>query len=248
MKEKHRIYIVAMAIITIIAIATSVSLFMYYQGQNNSTSTPRPLSITLTDDTGYVLNLTKYPERIVSLAPSNTQILFAVGAGDKLVGVTDLCNYPYNFTEWIEAGNMTSIGNYYSPSVEPIVALEPDLVLASTGSLDTAKNLRGLGYNVLTLNPKNLAGIMDNIIKVGKATGHEAQAASVVNDMQQRIDIVVNGVKNATTRPKVYVESWSNPYMSVGQETFADDLIKLAGGQNIFENATTAYLKLAQKP
>jgi iron complex transport system substrate-binding protein len=88
---------------------------------------------------------------------------------------------------------MSSIGNYYQPAVEPIVALNPDLVLASLGSIDAADQLRTLGYNVLTLNPTNLTGVMNNLITVGKVTNHEAKAKEVVNELQQRIDAVVNG-------------------------------------------------------
>lgn len=231
-------YLIAIALIAIIAIS-SVGLFMYYQGQN-APGTGTPL-VTVTDDTGYVLNMTAYPKRIVSLAPSNTQTLFAVGAGDNVVGVTDYDHYPYNFTAWIEAGNMSSIGNYYQPAVEPIVALNPDLILASLGSIDAADQLRTLGYNVLTLNPTDLDGVMKNIVIVSKVTNHEAEATKLVNDMQRRIDAVVNGVKQATTRPKVYHEIWSDPYMSVGKGTFVDSAIRLAGGQNIFENATDDY-------
>jgi iron complex transport system substrate-binding protein len=237
-KKLEKKYIIAIALIAIIAIS-SIGVFMYYQGQIAS-NTGTPL-VTVTDDTGYVLNMTAYPERIVSLAPSNTQALFAVGAGDKVVGVTDFDHYPYNFTAWIEAGNMSSIGNYYQPAVEPIVALNPDLILASLGSIDAADQLRTLGYNVLTLNPIDLDGVMNNLIIVGKVTNHEAEAASVVSDMQARIDAVVNGVKQATTRPRVYHEIWSDPYMSVGKGTFVDNAIKLAGGQSIFENATDDY-------
>jgi iron complex transport system substrate-binding protein len=236
-KKLEKKYIIAIALIAIIAIS-SVGVYIYYQGKAPGTGTPL---VTVTDDTGYVLNMTAYPERIVSLAPSNTQTLFAVGAGDKVVAVTDYDHYPYNFTAWIEAGNMSSIGNYYQPAVEPIVALNPDLVLASLGSIDAADQLRTLGYNVLTLNPTDLDGVMNNIIIVGKVTNHGAEAASLVSDMQARIDVVVNGVKQATTRPRVYHEIWSDPYMSVGKDTFVDHAIKLAGGQNIFENATDDY-------
>jgi iron complex transport system substrate-binding protein len=232
--QKKQLYFISIALIAIIAIST-VGIVIYYQGQiapDNGT----PL-VTVTDDTGYVLNMTAYPERIVSLAPSNTQVLFAVGAGDNVVGVTDYDHYPYNFTAWIEAGNMTSIGNYYQPAVEPVVALNPDLVLASLGSVETADQLRTLGYNVLTLTPTDLDGIMKN----------ETEATEMVNDMQQRIDAVVNGVKQATTKPKVYHEIWSDPYMSVGKGTFVDNAIKLVGGQNIFENATNAYPEVSSE-
>jgi iron complex transport system substrate-binding protein len=254
-----RLYLIAIIAIAIIVVA-SLGTTLYYQGQNsNPTPNPSPIAtptstanpsptaspsafpVTLIDDYNNTLTLTAYPHRIVSLAPANTQVLFAVGAGDQVVGVTDYDKYPYNFSVWIAAGNMSSIGNYYQPPIEPIVTLNPDLIIASLGSFDAADQLRGLGYNVLTLNPTGLNGIMQNMLTVGKATGHAVQAESAVASMQHRIDVVVNGVKNATTRPTVYHEIWSDPFMSVGKGTFVDSMIKMAGGQNIFENATDAY-------
>jgi iron complex transport system substrate-binding protein len=198
-------------------------------------------TVTLVDYMGNVVTLTSPPERIVSLAPSNTEMLFAVGAGDNVVGVTDFCNYPYNFTAWIEAGNMTSIGNYYSPSVEPIVALEPDLVLASSGSLDAAVNLQALGYKVLVLEAKTIDGVLQDILLVGRATGNDVEAGVVVSEIRQRIDVVANQASAATTTPKVYHEVWNEPIMSAGPGTFIDELITLAGGENIFNDATTSW-------
>jgi iron complex transport system substrate-binding protein len=256
--------LVAIAVIVIIIVA-SAGTYVYLQGQTTPTPSPNPsptatptanptaspttsptqtaspFPISITDDTNYVLNLTGYPKRIVSLAPANTQVIFAVGAGNNVVGVTDFDKYPYNFTAWIEAGNMSTIGNYYQPAIEPIVALNPDLVVASLGSVDAAAQLRDLGYNVLILNPTNLQGILSNMLAIGKATGHDSEAQATVAGLQTRIDAVVNGVKTAATRPKVYHEIWSDPFMSVGNGTFVDDIITLAGGQNIFENATDAY-------
>jgi iron complex transport system substrate-binding protein len=240
MEKKYRLYFIAMAVITIVAVASAAGTLIYYQGKATTQKNGAVLA-TLVDDTGYVLNLTSYPKRIVSLAPGCTQILFAVGAGNNVVGVTDYDNYPYNFSAWEQAGNMTSIGNYYNPAVEPIVSLKPDLVIASEGSFDAANQLRNLGYNVLTINPKDLNGILADIVTVGRATGNEAQAASLASSLSHRIAAVVNAVANATTKPKVYHEIWSAPTMSAGQGTFINNLISLAGGQNIFENATTAY-------
>ncbi len=198
-------------------------------------------TVTLVDYLGNVVTLTSPPERIVSLAPSNTEMLFAVGAGDNVVGITDFCNYPYNFAAWIEAGNMTSIGNYYGPSVEPIVALEPDLVLASSGSLDAAENLKSLGYNVLVLEAKTIDGVLQDILLVGRATGNDVNAGNVVSDIRDRIDNVANQAASATTIPKVYHEVWNDPLMSVGPGTFIEELIVLAGGENIFTDATTSW-------
>jgi iron complex transport system substrate-binding protein len=249
-----RSIILAVALVTIIAVA-SVGTYLYYQGTGESqpspspsptvsppsSSSPSPFPITLTDDTNKTVTINTYPQRIFSLAPANTQTIFAVGAGAKVVGVTDWDKYPYNFSAWIEAGNMSSIGNYYNPAIEPIVALNPDLVVASLGSVDAAEQLRALGYNVLTLNPTDIDGVLQNMITIGKATGHQAEAESAVASLQQRIDAVVNAVQASATRPTVYHEIWSDPYMSVGRGTFVDNAIRMAGGQNIFENATDAY-------
>ncbi|MCW4010245.1 MAG: cobalamin-binding protein [Candidatus Bathyarchaeota archaeon] len=241
--KKNTLYLIVVAAIVVIAVS-SVAVVSLYPGPEGSPSpspSGSPMSLDLTDDSGYTLTLTEYPERIVSLAPANTQILFAVGAGDKVVGVTDYDNYPYDFSAWVEAGNMSSIGSYFNPTVEPIVELNPDLVVAALGSDDCAIQLRSLGYNVLTLNPPDIFGILRNIQLVGNATNHAADAQALVSSLQQRIDAVVAGVEGATTRPKVYNEIFSDPYMSVGSGTFIDGLIALAGGQNIFENATEPY-------
>ena len=227
----------AMSVITIIAISSAAGTALYYQGKVNTQKNGSVLA-TLVDDSGYVLNLTSYPARIVSLAPGCTQDLFAVGAGNLVVGVDEYSDIPYNFTAWIQAGNMTSIGGYVNPDVEAIVALKPDLVLASEGSLNTAASLRQLGINVLTLDPSDLGGMLSDLIMVGRATDHEAQAASLVSGLEQRIQTVENELGNATTTPSVYYECWSDPYMSAGPGTFVNSLISLAGGQNIFENAT----------
>ncbi|MFH1327667.1 MAG: ABC transporter substrate-binding protein, partial [Candidatus Bathyarchaeota archaeon] len=203
--------------------------------------------VTLVDAMGNVVTLTAPPERIVSLAPSNTETLFLIGAGDMVVGVTDFCDYPYNFTAWVEAGNMSSIGSYYGPSVEPIVALEPDLVLASTGSLDAAVTLKGLGYNVLVIEGRTLDNILQDILLVGRATYKDAEASAVVTEMRARIDAVANQAAAASTTPKVYHEVWNEPLMSVGPGTFIDELITLAGGTNIFNDATTSWPQISSE-
>ncbi|MCW4016134.1 MAG: cobalamin-binding protein [Candidatus Bathyarchaeota archaeon] len=197
--------------------------------------------ITLVDSMGNVVTLTSIPERIVSLAPSNTEILFAIGAGENVVGVTDFCDYPYNFTAWIESGNLTSIGNYYGPSVEPIVALNPDLVLASSGSLEAAATLADLGYNVLVVEGHTVDDILQDILLVGRATGNNAEASALVTQMRARLDAVAAQLADATTTPKVYYEVWYEPLQSVGPETFIDEIITLAGGENIFNDATTSW-------
>jgi iron complex transport system substrate-binding protein len=223
------------AILAIIALAVAVYVYALF---------PEPDDFeggNLVDDLGYALILTSPPERIVSLAPSNTEILFAIGAGDNVVGVTDFCNYPYDFAAWIDAGNMSSIGNFYGPSVEPIVALNPDLVLATSGSLEAAENLRELGYNVLVIEPKNISCVLRDILLVGKATNNYDKAVTLEREIKQRIDDVTTKAFEATTTPKVYHEIWNEPLMSSGPGTFIDELITVAGGENIFHEAETGW-------
>ena len=231
--KKNIIYTLA----AIVTIAIIVAGYVLIGNQNE----PEFQGGELVDDLGYSLTLTSPPERIVSLAPSNTEILFAVGAGDNVVGITDFCNYPYDFGTWISVGNITSIGNYYNPSTEPIVALNPDLVLASTGSLEATETLRDLGYNVLVIEPKNLTFVIRDILLVGRATNHYDEAVALENAINQRIDAITTQATQATTTPAVYHEVWNEPIMSAGPETFIDELITLAGGQNIFNDASSSW-------
>lgn len=213
--------------------------------QENITQLQQELSeykeITLVDSIGNVVTFTEPPEKIVSLAPSNTEILFAVGAGDKVVGVTDFCNYPYNFTAWIEAGNMTSIGGFSTPSVEPIVALEPDLVLATSASSDVAATLKNLGFAVLLVEGHTINDILEDILLVGRATYMNTEANELVTEMRARIDAVTTQLMSATSTPKVYYEVWYEPLMSAGPGTYIDEIIALAGGENIFNDATESW-------
>jgi iron complex transport system substrate-binding protein len=155
--------------------------------------------------------------------------------------VTDFCNHPHDFAAWIEAGNMTSIGNYFGPSTEPIVALNPDLVIATTGSLEAAENLRDLDYNVLVIEPKNLTFVLRDIILLGRITNNYDQAVALESELNERIDAITTQAAQATTTPKVYHEVWNEPIMSAGPGTFIDELITLAGGQNIFNDAVSSW-------
>ena len=229
--EKSVKYVLAIAIIVVLVVA--VYAYVAYQSVDEFEGGD------LVDDMGYSLILTSPPERVVSLAPSNTEILFAVGAGDKVVGVTDFCNYPYEFEAWVEAGNMSSIGSFKNPSVEPIIALDPDLVLASKQSVGAVESLRNLGVNVLVLDAKNISGVLRDILLVGRAVDRYNEAVALESDLRQKIDVITNQAAVADSTPKVYHEVY--PSMSAGPETFIDELITLAGGENIFHDAATRY-------
>jgi iron complex transport system substrate-binding protein len=249
-------------VVATISVISAVCVYAYYEGQigdlhsmvNGLQSDIASLqgelykyrNMTLVDDRGYVLNLTSSPNRIVSLAPSNTEILFAVGAGGRVVGVTNQCSYPYNFSVWIEAGNLTSVGDYWAPNTEAIVALEPDLILAAFSQEEVVNNLRGLGCKVLVLDPANINDVLKDIAFVGRATDRDVEAALLVNGLRRRIDAVVNRLASAS-RPKVYYEVWYDPLFSVGSESWEHELIEKAGGINIFADQKLNYFETSSE-
>jgi iron complex transport system substrate-binding protein len=232
-------YIIATVVI-IVLIASAAFIYLYYQSQTNEEIAALQ---NLVDDHGYKTSLTAYPEKIISVAPSATGILFAIGAGDKVVAVTDYDNYPYNFSAWIAAGNMTSVGEFTAPNLEVITALNPDLILASGGvQEESVGTLRELGYKVLVLDPTSVDGILKNIELVGNATGNRDKATALLNDITNRINTVENTVAN-TAKPKVYYETYYDPTSSwtIGALAWQNELIEKAGGTNIFEDQQIDY-------
>ena len=232
-------YVIATVVIIVLLI--SAAFIIYYQGQAPDEGLEALQS--LVDDTNYPTSLTAYPERIVSVAPSCTELLFAIGAGDKVVGVTDYCNYPYNFTAWIAEGNMTSVGNFKDPNMEVITTLDPDLILASGGvQAESVDTLRERGYKVLVLDPTTIDGILNNVELVGNATGKRAEATAFVNDITTRIETVENTVAGAT-KPKVYYEVYyyATASWTIGALAWQTEVIEKAGGTNIFDDQQTDY-------
>ena len=232
--------IAAIAIIALVATATVV--YLYYPREEN----PQPMAFySLVDDTGYVTSMDSLPEKIVSLAPSTTEIVFALGLDEKVVAVSDYCNYPYDFAAWIDAGNMTSIGSFDNPNMEVIASLGPDLILATGGVQGpTIATLRNLGYKVLVLNPASISGVLDNIELVGNATGKNSEAAALKDNIQSRIDAVVGKVASAE-KPKVYYEVWYDPtsLWTAGAKAWQNELIEKAGGVNIFVDQELDYFQ-----
>lgn len=190
-------------------------------------------AIELTDQLGRVVKLDKMPQRIISLAPQNTEILFALGLGDKVVGVTTYCNFPP------EAQEKPKIGGFSTVDVEKVVSLSPDLVVAALiHEKETISQLESHGLKVLALAPKTLSEVTQAIELVGKATGTETQARRVVEDMETRMATVARLVAglSAEGRPRVFYVVWHDPLMTAGGDTTQSELIDLAGGRNIFDD------------
>lgn len=233
-------YLIA-AVAVIVLIVSAAFVYTYYQNQAPDEGLEALQS--LVDDQNYNTTLTAYPEKIVSVAPSCTEILFAIDAGDKVVGVTDYCDYPYDFAAWVAAGNMTSVGDFKAPNIEVITALDPDLILASGGvQKGSVDNLRARGYKVLVLDPNSVVGILKNIELVGNATGNRAEATALINNLTNRINAVTETVANAD-KPRVYYEVYYDATSSwtIGSLAWQNELIVKAGGTNLFADQQIDY-------
>ena len=185
------------------------------------------------DGLGRSVNIEETPQRIVSLAPSNTEILFALGLGEKVVGVTEYCNYPP------EALNKEKIGGYSTPDIEKIIALQPDLILAnSIHAEEVIPALEEIDLTVFALAAENVDGILEDIRMVGKITGSEDEASKLATEMENRIEAITDVTKDLEERPRVFYITWHDPLFSVGSETTIQELVEKAGGANIFQDIT----------
>ena len=193
-------------------------------------------SIQITDQLGRTVALNGTPQRIISLAPANTEILFALGLGDKIVGVTSYCNYPS------EALEKEQVGGFSTPDIEKIVALEPDVVFAAPiHEAEVIPQLENLGLTVIALTPATIDETYDVIELVGLVTGVQETAASLIEDMRSSINSVTSLVANLSDqeRPNVFYIVWHDPLMTAGYDTLQGQLIELAGGNNIFDDLTS---------
>lgn len=201
-----------------------------------ATSTPFPQTtfpLTIVDGLQRTLTLDAPAQRIVSLAPSNTEILFAIGAGPQVVGRDPLSDYP------AEAQNVTDIGDtFIQLNTELIISLEPDLVLAAEITPpEQVAQLEQLGVVVFWLaNPTDFEGLYANLITVGQLTGHDPEAATLAESLRTRVSEVQNTVAGESEKPVVFYEvdglTDPNAPYTAGTGTFIDLIINAAGGQN----------------
>ena len=209
-----------------------------------ATSNPE---IALTDGFGRSVTLAAPAQKIVSLAPSNTEILYAIGAGSATIGRDDLSDFPPEVTNLPSVGG--SMGNY---SMEEIAKLQPDLVLASElNTPEQIKSLEDLNIPVFVLtNPKKFEDLYQNLETVGTLSGHKSEAAKLSADLQVRQKAVTDALAGVTDRPKVFYEldasDPAKPY-TVGANTFIDILITMAGGANIGASLQGDYPQISQE-
>ena len=203
------------------------------------TATPKSaFPVTVEDGVGDEVTLDAEPRRIVSLAPNHTETLYALGLGDRVVGVTEYCNYPP------EAAEKTQVGAFDAIDLELVVGLEPDLVLATTMHMvETVPALREHGIPVFVLDPQTVSHVLRAISAVGHLTGQDAAAETLVGQLQARIDAVQDAVAGAQ-RPAVFWDLGPELF-TAGPGSFVDDLIRLAGGENVAADADSPWPQLS---
>jgi len=183
---------------------------------------------SVTDQVGRTLVVPENPTRVIALAPSITEIIYDLGQEKRLVGVTQYSTYPS------EAELLPRVGSYVRLDIEKIVALKPDLCLATKDGnpKHIVDKIVSLGIPVYVINPQNLQQIMDTITRLGSLLHAEQTAAALVSDMEKRIGQVQARVKNMPDRPRVFFQIDAEPLFSAGTDTFIHELIELAGGIN----------------
>lgn len=189
---------------------------------------------TIQDDQQQLVTVSSEPSRIVSLAPSNTEVLFALGLDDRIVGVTDYCNYPAAALE------KSRIGGFSTVSIEKVVALHPDLIIASPGNnLEAVDRIKGLGIPVYYADAQNLDGIYTTFEKLGYITGTTEKASEIIADLKAREENVRKEGEAYTKNPVIAHVIWYDPIYVSGKGTFQDELIQIAGGVNAFSDKSS---------
>jgi iron complex transport system substrate-binding protein len=216
----------------LIGIAVLVSLISVHP---ESKAQARP-ELTVKDQLGREVRFERLVRRIVSLAPSATETIYTLGAEERLVGVTSFCNYPS------EAQRKEKVGSYYLPSLEKIVAAKPDLVILSApGQEQIQAKLEGLGLKVLVLNPRTSGETLESFRLLGKVLGLEARAESLILRVRAQLDSVRAKAQAQSDHPLVFVEVDSAPLFTCGGKSFLGELVRIAGGRNLFEDLPRDY-------
>ena len=199
-----------------------------------------PLCVTFKDSLGRQVTLKGEPRRIVTLAPSLTEIIYFLGLGNRVVGVTKFSYYPP------EAAHKPRVGSYIDLNVEKIISLSPDLVIGTAdgnqpGVVDL---LEQAGIAVFIVNPRNIRQTIDTVETVGRLCGVPRKANALSAQLSQRVDRIIEKTKSRR-KPLVFLQINLRPIMAINRNTFLHDLIQLAGGRNMTEDEPITYPRIS---
>jgi len=203
--------------------------------------------ITITDGLGRSVTIISKPIRVISTAPSITEILFDIGAEKSIIGVDQYSDYPPVVKDLVKNGTIKVVGGFSTVNVEAIVALKPDIVFMTTGvQAPFVYRLAELGITVVALPEESISDIFDSIMLIGRILDKVDNALNLISSMKNKITYAFTTVENYIkshniTRVKVYWEIWPEPIYTVGSKSFINDIITLAGGINIFNDMKSSY-------
>lgn len=194
---------------------------------------------TVTDAIGQEISVPIRPEKIISLAPNITEILFAIGAGDQIAGVTDFCTFPDAAKSKPKTGGLTN------PNLEAMLQLQPDLILVTADGNPKAisDRAKSAGIPVFTINPSSWDQILATIQLIGTLTGHETQADSVVKSMIEKTE----NLSVLPSKPSIFTLLNEKPLISAAKGSFLDDILEKAGGFNIVPSGPERYPVINQE-
>jgi iron complex transport system substrate-binding protein len=212
--------------------------FWSHQTQTETSSTAREI----TDDSGRRVSLPAQVDRVISLAPNLTEIVFAIGAGDRLVGRTSYCNYP------AEAKAVPEIGDTLHPSLERIISLKPQVVLISTASqLEVFyQQLQSQNIAVLVTDPHDLNGVFKSIEQIGFILDHKKDAELLVQKLRERVNAVEEAVKQKQP-VRVFYQVSAEPLYTAGHDAFVTDLMRRAGAASVTADVPGAWPKYSKE-
>ena len=196
-------------------------------------------AVTLTDDLGFRVELKSPPQRIISLVPSWTETLFALGLGSQVVGVTKFCVEPAD-----GVASIAKIGGTKNPDLRAIAELKPDFVIANAeeNRREDVEKMRAQGIAVLTTYPKTIPAAVESILKLGKALSKESEANAMAREIVRNVSGIEASVGVWSKLPfRVFCPIWKNPWMAFNADTYAHDVLRMLGFNNIFASAGERY-------
>jgi iron complex transport system substrate-binding protein len=220
----------------LLCVIVAAGLFLKHHNAKNVPVKNMPFSAV--DVRGKRVTLASAPERIVSIAPAETEILYAIGLGPKIVADTTWCTYPP------EAKKLPHIGDM-NISVEKVVAMRPDVVFASlSANGDVIQRIENAGIRVFAVDPESFPQLFDTIKTIGILTGHIMQAQALVQSMGNKVDYVRKLAAQYNSHPSVLYVIQAQPLWVAGKDTFIDQLISMAGGVNVMHDSGKGYFSI----
>jgi len=197
---------------------------------------------TLTDEMGRKVVVPDHPHRVICLMPTVTDTVFALGAGDDVVGISDYTKYP------AAALTKPSVGDLIKPSIETILSLHPDLVIGTQpkGPMEVTDQLERAGIPIFLVSPHGIAGIFHSIESVGMALNRTPQADALVHSLQQRVDAVRARTKGLPA-PRVFMPIWYDPITTIGKNAFITEVIEAAGGRSVTDDLTSEWPQISME-